>query len=77
MDRLTKRRFFQRVHVPEYWIVDPDARLVERWRPEDARPEQCESVLRWAPGGVGSPLELALAPLFAAAWREGGSAEVP
>jgi Uma2 family endonuclease len=32
-DRVRKRRFFQRVGVPEYWIVDVDARLIERWRP--------------------------------------------
>ncbi|PYO90641.1 MAG: hypothetical protein DMD66_02035 [Gemmatimonadetes bacterium] len=25
--------------VPEYWIIDLEARLVERWRPGDERPE--------------------------------------
>ena len=32
-DRLVKRRRYQRAPVPEYWIVDLDARLVERWKP--------------------------------------------
>ncbi len=36
-DRVTKRRFFQRVRVPEYWVVDTDARTVERWRSGDGR----------------------------------------
>jgi len=26
-------------HVPDYWIVDLDARLFERWTPGDERPE--------------------------------------
>jgi len=30
-DRVRKRPLYQR-HVPDYWIVDNDARLVERWR---------------------------------------------
>src|SRR5690606_7670743 len=37
-DRLTKRRLYQRAGVPEYWVVDVDARLIERWRPDDDRP---------------------------------------
>ena len=37
-DRLVKRRRYQRAPVPEYWIVDLDARLVERWKPDDTRP---------------------------------------
>src|SRR6185503_9345108 len=37
-DRVTKRVGYQ-AHVPEYWIVDIDARIIERWRPGDSRPE--------------------------------------
>ncbi len=48
-DRGTKRRIYQRAGVAEYWIVDLDARLVERWRPEDERPEIVGDVLRWEP----------------------------
>ena len=36
-DRVRKRPLYQR-HVPDYWIVDLDARLVERWTPDDERP---------------------------------------
>ena len=41
-DRLVKRRRYQRAGTREYWIVDPDARLVERWHPDDERPEILE-----------------------------------
>src|SRR5690606_20101498 len=38
-DRQLKRRRYQRARVPEYWVVDPQSRIVERWRPDDERPE--------------------------------------
>ena len=37
--RQLKRRRYQRQGIPEYWILDLDARLLERWRPGDERPE--------------------------------------
>jgi Uma2 family endonuclease len=46
-DRGLKRRFYQRAGVPEYWIVDVDARVVERWRPGDERPEIADGLLEW------------------------------
>jgi Uncharacterized protein conserved in cyanobacteria len=48
-DRPRKRLIYQDQGVPEYWIIDPAARLVERWRPEDARPEQIADELVWRP----------------------------
>jgi Uma2 family endonuclease len=48
-DRGTKRRIYQRAGVAEYWIVDLDARLVERWRPGDERPEVVNAGLVWEP----------------------------
>ncbi|MGH7676139.1 MAG: Uma2 family endonuclease [Gemmatimonadales bacterium] len=57
-DRGTKRRIYQRAGVAEYWIVDLDARLVERWRPEDDRPEIVSDVLRWEPAGVAVAVHL-------------------
>lgn len=65
-DRVVKRRFFQRTGVAEYWIVDLDARLVERWRPHDASPEIISETLRWQPAGVPAPLEIPLESWFAA-----------
>lgn len=48
-DRHRKRRIYQSERVDEYWIVDPEARLVERWRPDDERPEIIADILRWSP----------------------------
>ena len=63
-DRIVKRRRFQRAKVPEYWIVDLDARLVERWRPGDRRPEVLEERLEWRPESSLAPLVLDLPAFF-------------
>jgi Uma2 family endonuclease len=46
-DRGAKRRIYQQAGVAEYWVVDPDARLIERWTPADLRPEIVDEVLEW------------------------------
>lgn len=66
-DRIVKRRFFQEVGVPEYWIVDADARLVERWHPHDERPEICSGIIEWMPAGASAPIRVDLPALFKAA----------
>ena len=63
-DRVTKRPPYQR-HVPEYWIVDLDARLVERWRPPDERPEVLTKHLIWHPSGATESFSLDLPRYFA------------
>lgn len=64
-DRGLKRRFYQRAGVPEYWIVDIDGGLVERWRPGDDRPEVIDGVLSWAPREGVTPLIIDVRALFA------------
>ncbi len=64
-DRLLKRRRYQRAGVPEYWIVDLDARLVERWRPDDARPEILVERVTWQPAEREPGLEIELVAMFA------------
>ena len=64
-DRVIKRPKYQR-HVPEYWIVDVDARLFERWRPNDDRPEILVDALEWQPAGAAEPLRLDVPGYFAA-----------
>ena len=46
-DRLKKRQLYQRRGVRTYWLVDPDAQLIEVWHPEDERPEIVSDVARW------------------------------
>jgi Uma2 family endonuclease len=65
-DRVVKRGRYQRYGV-EYWIVDLDARLVERWMPTSERPEIITDAITWAPTGAAEPLVLELTPLFAEA----------
>ncbi|MBA2627757.1 MAG: Uma2 family endonuclease [Gemmatimonadales bacterium] len=65
-DRTLKRLRYQQAEVGEYWIVDVDARLVERWRPEDARPEIVTERLVWRPGAAdGAEISIDLDELFA------------
>lgn len=66
-DRTRKRVTYQREGVPEYWIVDPYSRIVERWRPEDERPDVLADRLTWTPRGGIAPLVIDLAALFASA----------
>jgi Uma2 family endonuclease len=64
-DRTVKRRLYQRRGIAEYWIVDLDARLVERWRPGDERPEVLSETIDWRVEGAIDPLVIALPALFA------------
>lgn len=64
-DRLIKRRLYQRQRVATSWVVDPDARLVEVWRPDDDRPEIVADILRWRVTPDVEELVIELAALFA------------
>ena len=63
-DRVTKRQRYQRFGV-EYWIVDLDARLFERWRPDADRPDVCTDRLTWAVPTLAEACTLALDRYFA------------
>ncbi len=69
-DRITKRRRYQRSEVAEYWIVDLDARIVERWRPADERPEVLDTAIVWHPEGAPEQLEIDLVGYFREVWAE-------
>ena len=70
VDRKDKRNLHQRERTPEYWIVDTDARLIERWRPADERPEILTETLTWTPSAVVEPFVLSLHEYFARVWGE-------
>ena len=48
-DRVKKRDFYLDAGVEEYWIVDLDARVIERWRPSQETPELVRDELAWIP----------------------------
>jgi Uma2 family endonuclease len=63
-DRIVKRRLYLEHQIPEYWIVDCDARCIERWRPADERPEILTERIEWQAPDASSPLEIDLAAFF-------------
>ena len=63
-DRLRKRRLYQREGVPEYWIVDVDARVVERWRANEDMGTVLADTLVWQPDPAIEPLTFDLAEFF-------------
>jgi Uma2 family endonuclease len=72
-DRVTKRPRYQRNRVPEYWVVDATSETIERWRPDDARPELLAEQLAWHPEGASEPFVLDLVRFFASVAVEGGT----
>lgn len=63
-DRITKRRYFQRHGVPDYWVVDGEARAFECWRPGDERAMLVDDRLTWNPHDAAAPLQLDVASFF-------------
>jgi Uma2 family endonuclease len=70
-DRLVKRRLYQDEGVPEYWMVDLDARCVERWRPGDEQGKVCRERTVWDPGNHAPSLTIDLEAYFAEVYDEG------
>ena len=63
-DRFTKRRLYQEVGVPLYWVVDADRQDVEIWTPDAAFPVREAEQLIWHPAGVSAPLTISLTELL-------------
>ncbi len=70
-DRTKKRAIYQRYDVAEYWIVDVDARLIERWQPGDSRPEIVDGPIEWRPSPAHPALRIDLPAFFAAIHDQG------
>ena len=69
-DRIIKRLRYQRAGIAEYWIVDIESRIVERWTRNDERPEIITGIMHWSPPGAATALTIDLAPIFAAVSEE-------
>lgn len=70
-DRIVKRRRYQAAGVATYWIVDTEARIVERWLPGHQRPDTLDQLVEWSPGpGLGT-LAIDLRTYFREVWGEG------
>jgi Uma2 family endonuclease len=63
-DRFTKRRLYQEVGIPTYWVVDPDNASIEVWTPDASMPTVERRTLTWQPAGVAEPLTIELGELF-------------
>ncbi len=69
VDRVVKRDFYLDAGVRDYWIVDLDARVVERWATERETPEIRRDRVTW-PASAGNPLVVDLPRLFDAVERK-------
>ncbi len=65
-DRVRKPRFFRAQRVPEYWLVDLDARVIERADPERDAMTLVEDQLEWLPPGANDPFVMSVREYFAA-----------
>lgn len=69
-DRGVKRLLYQRAGVPEYWIVDVDARIIERWTPDATTAEVCHEVIDWQDPVCGAGVRIDLLRFFAEVLQE-------
>ena len=63
-DYQIKRELYLSNGVPEYWIVNVDARLVSRWRSVEDPGEEFSRAISWHPSGMTAPLTIDLPALF-------------
>ena len=60
----TKRRLYQELNIPAYWIVDADKHQVEVWTPEAESPLVETERATWSPPSSDEPFTVELAALF-------------
>jgi Uma2 family endonuclease len=64
-DRVTKRVLYRDEGVSEYWVVDLDARTIERSTPADPRVDILDDRVEWRAEGAASSIAIDLADYFA------------
>jgi Uma2 family endonuclease len=69
LDYHVKRELYQREGVGEYWVIDPEARVVSRWSGTNETGEIVSQELRWKPVGMETEFVLNLPTLFDEAFR--------
>jgi Uma2 family endonuclease len=68
-DYHTKRKLYLGNGVPEYWVVNGDARIVSRFLSVDDPGEVISRQLAWRPAGMDTPLVIDLPSLFEEVYR--------
>lgn len=63
-DRFTKRRLYQEMLVPVYWLIDAANRQVEVWTPSAIAPVIERERVTWRPDGAPEPLVLEVEALL-------------
>lgn len=69
LDYQVKRDLYLREGVGEYWVINPEARNVSRWRDRDDPGVVLSRAVSWHPDGVPMPFVLDLEEFFAEAQR--------
>lgn len=64
LDYQVKRDLYLREGVGEYWVINPDARNVSRWRGRDEPGDVHSKTIEWHPEGMASPFTLDLPEFF-------------
>ena len=70
-DRIEKREHYMSARVAEYWVVDLDARVIERWTGSQERPVVCREEFVWLPVGASAALTVHPRALFDDIARQG------
>jgi Uma2 family endonuclease len=70
IDRVKKPRRYSDFGIPEYWVVDPEERVVWVWRfaAGAIEAERVSGRLSWHPEGAGHPFEIGPEELFKPMW---------
>jgi len=63
-DYQVKRELYLSNGVPEYWIVNAEARLVSRWRSTEDPGEEFSRAIVWRADGLSAGLRIGLPALF-------------
>ena len=63
-DYHTKRTLYLSSGVPEYWVVNAEARNISRWQGRDDPGDVLSRTIAWHPAGMAQPLDIDIEHLF-------------